>query len=139
MREQISLADLPYLMPGEVLSTFANGVEHFGLLTDRHLYGWPPSIVSASKTLGFVTEELPLQFAPSRQLFAHGYWSQQHRMLTVRIALSKLGQPYRLFELNCEHFVRICQGLPAESPQLAGMLGIFVAAGVVYGLAKIAA
>jgi len=139
MRQQISLADLPFLTPGEVLSTFANGVEHFGLLTDRHLYGWPLSIASASKALGFVTEELPLQFAPSGILFKHGYWSQQHRIATVRIALSKLGQPYHLFEHNCEHFVRICQGLPAESPQLKGVLGVVVAAAVVCGLAKIAA
>jgi len=139
MRQQIFLADLPFLLPGDVLSTFANGVEHFGLLTDRHLCGWPPSIVSASKTLGYVAEELPLQFAPSGQLFAHGYWSRQHRGLTVCIARSKLGQPYRLFELNCEHFVRICQGLPAQSPQLAGAFGVLVAAGVLYGLSKIAA
>lgn len=30
-----------------------------------------------------------------------------------------LGQPYDLFNLNCEHFVRFCHGLPPESPQLA--------------------
>jgi hypothetical protein len=139
VRRQILPADLRFLMPGDVLSTFAQGVEHFGLLSDSHHFRLPVSVVSASKLLGYVAEEEVFAFAPSGILFAHGHWGQQHRRLTVKNARRRLGQPYDMFNHNCEQFVRICQGLEPDSPQLNNALGFLFAAGALIALAKLAA
>ena len=133
MRTPVTLEDLLFLEPGTILSTIKpdGGVEHFGALTGRHLFGMPPTIISASKFRQTVVEELPLQFSFGAPIYAHGVWSNQPWQETIRKARSQLGQPYRLFGNNCEHFVRFCHGLPPESPQLAGAVGVAIVAGIV--------
>lgn len=120
MRVPVSLYELSLFTPGEVVSVGA-GPEHFGVLT------WRGTVVSASKMHGEIVEEGLLQFAGGQQVFAHGVWSDQPWQDTMQIAFSQLGQPYRLFDNNCEHFVRYCHGLERKSPQLAGAIGVGIA------------
>lgn len=49
-----------------------------------------------------------------------------HPDLVRERALAYLGKPYSLFRANCQHFVRLCQGLPMESP--AVQRGVILAA-----------
>jgi hypothetical protein len=116
----VSLYELSLFTPGEVLSVGA-GPEHFGVLT------WRGTVISASKVRGKIIEEELWQFADGQQIFVHGIWSNQPWEDTMHIAFSQLGQPYRLFDNNCEHFVRYCHGLERKSPQLAGAIGVGIA------------
>jgi len=128
----ITAQDLAWLLPGTVLSTIGvGGIEHFGVLTGRHLYGQGPTIISASKLRQSVVEESPMQFSLGAPIYQHGVWSEQPCQQTVAKARSQLGQPYRLFDRNCEHFVRFCHGLPQESPQLAKAVGAAVVGGLI--------
>ena len=109
---------------GEVLSV-GSGPEHFGVLTGRQ------TVISASKIHGKIIEEPLWQFAGEQQVFAHGVWSNQSPQQTMKVARSQLGQPYRLFNNNCEHFVRYCHGLERKSPQLATAIGVGLAVAAV--------
>lgn len=127
----ITVQDLSRLAAGTVLSTVKpEGIEHFGVLTGRHLFGQPATIISASKFRQAVVEEAPIGFSFGAPIYAHGVWSDQPWQHTIARARSNLGQPYRLFDKNCEHFVRFCHGLPEESPQLARAVGIAVVGGL---------
>lgn len=117
MRVPVNPIEASYLLPGTVLSVGA-GPEHFGLLTHRQ------TVISASKVHGKVVEEPLWQFASEQQVYAHDVWSNQPWEETMNIAFSQLGQPYRLFDNNCEHFVRYCHGLERKSPQLATAVGV---------------
>jgi len=128
----VTVQDLAYLEAGTVLSTVKPGrIEHFGVLTEQHLYGFPPTIISASKVRQLIVEEQPMQFSLGALIYAQGVWSKQPWQQTVGNARSQLGQPYRLFDRNCEHFVRFCHGLPQESPQLAKAVGVALIGGVI--------
>jgi hypothetical protein len=120
MRVPVTLYELSLFTPGEVLSVGV-GPEHFGILT------WRGTVISASKVHGEIIEEQHWQFANGQQIFAHGVWSDQPWQDTMHIAFSQLGQPYKLFGNNCEHFVRYCHGLERKSPQLAGAIGVGIA------------
>lgn len=125
MRTAIDIRDLVYLEPGTVVSAQkSGGVEHFGILTEVG------TIVSASKIRQAVVEETPLQFSLGAQIYVHDIRGRQRWEQTVWMARSKLGEPYRLFDRNCEHFVRFCHGLPQKSPQLAAAVGTAILAGV---------
>lgn len=134
MRVAITLEDLLDLDPGEVISAQRpGGIEHFGILTGRHLYGMSPSLISGQKIRQAVVEENPFRFSRGAPLYAHGIWSEQPWQQTIWNARSQLGKPYRLFSGNCEHFVRFCHGLPQESPQLqTGICGAIVGGLIVY-------
>jgi hypothetical protein len=101
------------------LSVQRIGYAHHGVLTDRHLYGLQPTVISNSKKHGRVVEELLVDFAGGAPVTVHNSPSEQPWWQTVQNAYSKLGEPYRLLDSNCEHFVRSCQGLPPQSQQLA--------------------
>ncbi|OJT95938.1 MAG: hypothetical protein BGN82_04330 [Alphaproteobacteria bacterium 65-7] len=109
---------------GEILSV-GTSPEHFGILTGQQ------TVISASKVHGRIIEEPIWQFAAGQQIFAHGVWSNQPPQQTMAIARSQLGQPYRLFNNNCEHFVRYCHGLERKSPQLAAAIGLGIAVAAV--------
>jgi hypothetical protein len=131
MPRLITLADLASLTPSEVFSVVTpGGIEHFGVLTGRHLFGMAPTIISASKIYRAVAEESLEQFSLGAPIYAHGVWSKQPWQRTVKNARSKIGTPYHLFQNNCEHFVRFCHGLPPESPQVAKAVGWTLVAGV---------
>jgi hypothetical protein len=127
MRTQISVEELFFLPPATVVSVRTPGrPEHFALVTARQ------TVISASKAHGKVVEEGLLEFAVGAELYAHGRWSNRPWQQTMRIARSQLGQPYRLFDNNCEHFVRYCQGLERKSPQLDFAVGFALVAAVVW-------
>lgn len=115
---------LRFFPPGVVLSVSTGGaVEHFGMLMDRHVFGYRPTIISPSKKRGAVVEEFAPGFSGGAPILAHGPWGDlpwQHKM---KIARANLGRPYHLFLGNCEHFVRVCSGLEPESPQLQKAFG----------------
>lgn len=135
MRTPIRPEDLAFLSPGTILSTQkGNGVEHFGILTEMHTYGFPATIISASKIEQAVVEESPFRFSLGAQIYSHGYWGKQSEETTVGRARSKVGVAYRLSDKNCEHFVRFCHGLPQESPQLQNAVGAVVVGGLFVAL-----
>jgi hypothetical protein len=128
----VTVEDLADLMPGTVLSTTKpGGIEHYGILTGRHLHGQSLTIISASKFRQSVVEELPMHFSLGAPIYEHGVWSDQLWRKTIINARSQLGRPYRLFSKNCEHFVRFCHGLPQESPQLARAIGVAIVGGAI--------
>jgi hypothetical protein len=131
MRVEIIAEDIFDLTPGEVISTMLPGdIEHFGIVTEQH------TIISASKMWKAVVEELPLEFSRGPRLYAHGTWSDQPWQQTVWNARSQLGKAYRLFDGNCEHFVRFCHGLRQESPQVqAAVAGLIIGGAVLWAIA----
>lgn len=132
MGRLVTVEELTHLPPGTVLSTItAGGIEHFGILTERQLFGQPVTVASASKRRLSVVEEWAMEFSLGAPVYTHGVWSKLSWQQTVGNARSQLGQPYRLFDRNCEHFVRFCHGLPQESPQLASAVGAVVVGGLI--------
>lgn len=123
MSAPVDLIEVFQFLPGTVLSV-GSGPEHFGLLTHQQ------TVISASKVHGEIVEETLWQFAAGQQIFSHGVWSPQPWQDTMHIAYAQLGQPYRLFNNNCEHFVRYCHGLERKSPQLAAAIGLGLAVAV---------
>ena len=120
----IAPKDLWVLAPSEVVSVpMPGGIEHFGIVTDNHLDGGYPTIISPSKHRRAVVEETPFQFSKGAPILAHGHWGDQFWEDTLERARANLGRPYRLFDANCEHFVRFCSGLQPESPQLQNAVG----------------
>src|ERR1700750_614807 len=103
----VTVRDLVHLTPGTVVSTLKSGcIEHFGVLTERHLFGEFATIISASKVWQAVVEDWPSDFSLNSPIYAHGVWSDQPWRLTIARARAQLRKPYRLFDNNCEHFVR---------------------------------
>src|ERR1017187_4760600 len=91
----VAAEDLRFLPPGEVLSIrMPGGIEHFGFLTDEHIFGGNPTIISASKLRGAVVEELPIGFSSGGPILAHGPWGDQSWEDTLEISRANLGKPY---------------------------------------------
>ena len=129
MRYPVMPHEIWMLPVGEVLSAGENP-EHFGLHLGQGI------VSSASKVQGKVVEEWPLDFSSGAQIIAHGVWSNRPAQEVVRTARSQLGEPYRLFNNNCEHFVRYCHGLERKSPQLQRVIGVGLTLAAVYVLAN---
>lgn len=140
MPVRVKRNDLWLLEPSTVLSVrMPNGIVHFGILSDDHESGGEPTIISASKLRGAVVEETPIEFSLGFPICAHGLWGDQTWEDTVENARANLGKPYRIFNANCEHFVRFCTGLVPESPQLQQAVGaVCFGAVALWAVARIA-
>ena len=108
---------------GEVLSIQMNGYRHYGLSDGNGM------IIDASKKYGKVVLQTINSFAEGREIERHGIWAKHSPMDAVANAYNKLGDDYKLFADNCEHFVRGVSGLVKESPQIQmGIAAMIIAA-----------
>ena len=111
------------LRPGDVIGTDVRVgpylVRHVGIVSAvdpwRGVF-----VISNSKKAGMIAEEHLDDFTGGSDWKRHpelrGRLSSQE---VVRRARQRIGDPWRLFGDNCEHFVREVQGLLRESPQVA--------------------
>lgn len=130
------------LAPGTVVAVpfCRNGVrgEHVGIVTEvRDRRTGEPTVISASKKLGYVGEEWWSDFSDGQAAQIVPLRGRLASAQVLRRARSQLGRPWRLFSANCEHFVRWVHGVVPKSPQvrrglaIAGVVGV---AGVALGV-----
>lgn len=92
-------------------------IRHYGIITGINELG-EVLVVSNSKALGCVAEELLKDFSMGKQTVVEGYPSNCSSSYVIERARSQLGRKYELYSDNCEHFVRWAHHLKPESPQL---------------------
>jgi len=92
-------------------------IRHYGIISGINELG-EILVVSNSKALGCVTEELLKDFSMGKQTVVEGYPSNCSSSYVIERARSQLGRKYELYSDNCEHFVRWAHHLKPESPQL---------------------
>lgn len=126
------------LRPGDVIGTDVRVgpylVRHVGVVSSADPY-YGVFVISNSKKAGMIAEEHLDTFTGGGDWKRHpelrGRLSSQE---VVRRARKRIGDPWRLFGDNCEHFVREVQGLLRESPQVAAG----IAATAFFGLLTVA-
>lgn len=120
---------------GDVVAVMKPGglVKHFGVLVGEDLLG-NPVVVSASGQHGQVVSQTLAEFCG-------GQPPERYRVPSRRLpdadvtwrALRAVGTPYKLFQTNCEHFVRHVHGFPAESPQVLAWFALVGSAAIALG------
>ena len=102
---------------------------HKGIVSDRWWNGKPMVIANSQDTRGVA--EVPWDtFTGKRAWFVEGYPSRLPPYEVLHNARCKVGQPYDIWQFNCEHFVYGCHGKQPNSPQVAA-LGILAALGLI--------
>ncbi len=97
---------------GDVLRVTVYGfVVHEGIYTDAG------TVISNSRRNGYVVEESLHEFSAGREIANIGPLSDISPHLALAHARTKLGQKYKLYSDNCQHFVRRCYRLKPKSPQ----------------------
>ncbi len=74
-------------------------------------------VIHNSKRHGAVVRESLQAFADGRDVVLSDVRCDNPQLATEN-ALKYLGMSYDLFTANCEHFVRLCNGVEVESPQV---------------------
>lgn len=126
---------VPAPPPGTVVSVLVFTpwpVRHMGIVTDRRIGGLP-TVISNSKKVGQVEEESWKAFAGEGAVRVEGYLGRLHHSVVLARAFSRLGDPWRLSDSNCEHFVRWAHGVELDSPQIrfGATMALLVALGAV--------
>ena len=114
---------MQYILPGTVLAVAVGPVEHVGIVTDQTQAGFP-TVISNSHRAGGVAEEPLPTFTSGGELRIVGYLGKLSPAEVLRRARSAIGTKWKLFNWNCEHFVRWAHGLKPSSPQLAVAVGL---------------
>nr|VFK27393.1 MAG: Lecithin retinol acyltransferase [Candidatus Kentron sp. MB]VFK30287.1 MAG: Lecithin retinol acyltransferase [Candidatus Kentron sp. MB]VFK74290.1 MAG: Lecithin retinol acyltransferase [Candidatus Kentron sp. MB] len=96
---------------GDIISVQYPSFTHYGIYTGDN------QVIHNSKKLGRVWETTFDEFSDNHRVILSPIKPDDPR-LAVERAKRYLGQPYRLFSNNCEHFVRTVSGLVKESPQI---------------------
>ncbi|PHR61036.1 MAG: hypothetical protein COA43_05160 [Robiginitomaculum sp.] len=108
---------------GDVLRIRIYGfVLHEGILTAEG------TVISSSRRNGAVVEESVASFANGHKITNIGPLSDVPPHTAIAYARTRLGQKYKIFSDNCQHFVRKCYKLKSTSPQRDTMLAIGLAA-----------
>lgn len=125
-------------VPASVAGGLAT-VEHVGIVSDRKDGFGRPYVINASKRTGRVLEESWHDFSQGLAVRRLDLEPQRPRRHVLRDARGRIGQEWRLFSSNCEHFVRECMGYVRRSPQLrTWAAGALLIAVVGVGLAAVA-
>lgn len=110
--------------PGTIVFVWIFGAfKHKGIVSNRWENGKPMVLASAYDTAG-VAEISWDAFTGGKPCYIEGYPSKLPAILVLYNARCRLGQPYNVLASNCEHFVYVCHGQPAKSPQAAAVLAL---------------
>lgn len=147
---QFRPGDRVELPAGVVLSTPILGGRHLGIATGETRDGRPVVIHNSKSRWRRVTEEpitgddgfsdyyATAQGREPYPIHVEGYWSALPPEAVVARARSRIGEKWRFWDWNCEHFVQWACGRPARSPQVEAWLGAAALLGVLghaWGLA----
>lgn len=88
------------------------------------------SVIHASKVHRSVVRTTLLEFTEGRPITVLRELAVSQPHVVHQRALAHLGKPYDLINANCQQFVRMCQGLPIESPAVQRAAAVTVAASV---------
>lgn len=110
--------------PGTVVFVcFMGQFRHYGIVSDRTDGGKPMVIANAWLT-GGVREVSWDRFCDDRQPYSSPALSNLPAFLVLQNARRGIGLPYNLLTFNCEHFVRQCYGIQANSEQVGATVGV---------------
>jgi len=108
---------------GEWVSVKAYGfIDHYGLATGD---GY---VISNSMRHGGVVTQSEAEFSAGKQVCRYGSPNPAGAQAAVLRAYHRVGEPWKLFDDNCEHFVRWAYGMKAQSPQATALTGLGVLA-----------
>lgn len=105
---------MSYLKPkiGEILVVLLpSGIKHWGIRVS------PEQAISSSKRKGKVALESLAEFSSGYPIVSKGYPSKLNPATVLKRAYGAIGQPWRLFSDNCQHFATWCHQ-DRHSPQL---------------------
>lgn len=114
---------------GEWVSVKAYGfIDHFGLATGDG------RVISNSMRHGGVVIQSEAEFSAGKSVRRHGSPNSAGAQAAVMRAYFRIGEPWKAFDDNCEHFVRWAYGMKAESPQATALtaLGVFVSGALLF-------
>lgn len=121
-----------WIQPGTVVGTRVwtpYPVLHLGIATDRTNARGDQLIISNSKRVGRVAYETVADFG---EIVHVDYPSREHPSDVLHRAEQELGRRWRLFDSNCEHFVRRAHRLEVASPQVQGAMLLTLLFGMAY-------
>ena len=117
---------------GEWVSVKAYGlIDHYGLATGDG------NVISNSMRHGGVVMQSEAEFSAGKQVRRYGSPNPAGAPTAVMRAYHRIGEPWKAFEDNCEHFVRWAYGMKAQSPQATVLTALGVFASGVLLLARV--
>ena len=105
---------------GDVVEICYPIFKHYAIVCDHYVNGYP-TLISLSRRNGKVEEESWLQVTsgwPVNMSRIHGKLSGAEVVANARAYKNNKDFKWNLLTRNCEHFVRLAHGLPAESTQV---------------------
>ena len=106
--------------PGDVVEICYPIFKHYAIVCDHYVNGYP-TLISLSRRNGTVEEESWHQVTcgwPVNLSHIHGKLSGAKAVANARAYKKNKDFKWNLLTRNCEHFVRLAHGLPAESTQV---------------------
>ena len=108
---------------GEWVSVKTYGfIDHFGIATGDG------RVISNSMRHGGVVIQSEAEFSSGQPVTRYGSPAPLQAHIAVMRAMGRIGERWRAFNDNCEHFIRWAYGLKAESPQAAALTAVGVLA-----------
>jgi len=89
----------------------------YGFVVHEGIYTGEGTVISNSRRNGLVIEESVSAFSQGRKITNAGRLSELSPHVAIAHARTRLGQKYRLYSDNCQHFVRRCYHIKPKSPQ----------------------
>lgn len=111
------------IYPGDILSRQKKGnpiITHFGMAIGSNNFG-NLDVIENNDVYGVRIISLDEFRQGSENLFVESAGSNVNRDRRIQIAKSFLGQPYSLWNFNCEHFVNLVKTGEARSSQVVGL------------------
>ena len=131
----VNRSELVTAVLGMWIRTANQGIQHHGIITgvwlDSRTNQWAVLVTHTTPERGVHVSTLQ-EFACGRLLaLVAEPKSTQHQQIILETARVNIGQPYAVFNSNCEHFASHCYTHQAQSVQLQHgvlMAGLVVAA-----------
>ena len=130
----VNVETMVLVVLGMWIRTENQGIQHHGIITgfwlDPRMNQWVILITHTTPEKGVHVSTLD-EFQSGRPIALVAQpQSEEHQQMILETARVNVGQPYVVFNKNCEHFCSHCYTHQAQSPQLQkGVLaGVLVAA-----------
>ena len=123
--------------PGQWIKTTNEGIQHHGVITAPYLNPatntWTLLVAHTTPANGVHVSTLG-EFHGGRSItLVASPVSLEHQQLILATATVNLGQPYAVFNKNCEHFASHCFAHKAESLQVQNVLALLLTGVAVVG------